>query len=143
MRATVAPWIRDFANVETASGQLSHGHTAVTEAYYLARAIDAPDASAVLNRLGRSTASTDAKTSPTRAFMVVDDPVDEYPWVNCGVPEPQTPPSSSGRGRLCWSNKNRGGAKGTRTPNPLLAKQVRYQLRHGPAHAAACFVPEP
>ena len=27
---------------------------------------------------------------------------------------------------------NAGGAKGTRTPNPLLAKQVRYQLRHGP-----------
>ena len=27
---------------------------------------------------------------------------------------------------------NCGGAKGTRTPNPLLAKQVRYQLRHGP-----------
>jgi hypothetical protein len=26
-----------------------------------------------------------------------------------------------------------GGAKGTRTPNPLLAKQVRYQLRHGPS----------
>ena len=25
------------------------------------------------------------------------------------------------------------GAKGTRTPNPLLAKQVRYQLRHGPS----------
>ena len=25
-----------------------------------------------------------------------------------------------------------GGPKGTRTPNPLLAKQVRYQLRHGP-----------
>src|SRR5450759_3151543 len=25
-----------------------------------------------------------------------------------------------------------GGAKGTRTPNPLLAKQVRYHLRHGP-----------
>ena len=24
------------------------------------------------------------------------------------------------------------GAKGTRTPNPLLAKQVRYQLRHSP-----------
>ena len=29
-----------------------------------------------------------------------------------------------------------GGAKGTRTPNPLLAKQVRYQLRHGPWVAA-------
>src|SRR5690242_11626332 len=28
-----------------------------------------------------------------------------------------------------------GGAKGTRTPNPLLAKQVRYQLRHGPEPA--------
>ena len=28
-----------------------------------------------------------------------------------------------------------GGAKGTRTPNPLLAKQVRYQLRHGPVCA--------
>jgi Family of unknown function (DUF5318) len=26
----------------------------------------------------------------------------------------------------------RGGANGTRTRNPLLAKQVRYQLRHGP-----------
>lgn len=25
-----------------------------------------------------------------------------------------------------------GGGKGTRTPNPLLAKQVRYQLRHTP-----------
>ena len=24
------------------------------------------------------------------------------------------------------------GANGTRTRNPLLAKQVRYQLRHGP-----------
>ena len=30
-----------------------------------------------------------------------------------------------------------GGAKGTRTPNPLLAKQVRYQLRHGPQRAGA------
>ena len=30
-----------------------------------------------------------------------------------------------------------GGAKGTRTPNPLLAKQVRYQLRHGPGRPAA------
>ncbi|VXC51878.1 conserved hypothetical protein [Aeromicrobium sp. 9AM] len=30
-------------------------------------------------------------------------------------------------GRLSFS-----GAEGTRTPNPLLAKQVRYQLRHGP-----------
>jgi len=35
--------------------------------------------------------------------------------------------SREGKGPL-----NCGGAKGTRTPNPLLAKQVRYQLRHGP-----------
>ena len=27
------------------------------------------------------------------------------------------------------------GGKGTRTPNPLLAKQVRYQLRHTPVRA--------
>jgi hypothetical protein len=32
----------------------------------------------------------------------------------------------------CKPALTRGGAKGTRTPNPLLAKQVRYQLRHGP-----------
>ena len=30
------------------------------------------------------------------------------------------------------SNKLSGGANGTRTRNPLLAKQVRYQLRHSP-----------
>ncbi len=30
-------------------------------------------------------------------------------------------------GPLTW-----GGGEGTRTPNPLLAKQVRYQLRHAP-----------
>ena len=32
-----------------------------------------------------------------------------------------------------------GGAKGTRTPNPLLAKQVRYQLRHGPRRAGCDY----
>ena len=34
--------------------------------------------------------------------------------------------------QACSDLRKRGGAKGTRTPNPLLAKQVRYQLRHGP-----------
>lgn len=29
------------------------------------------------------------------------------------------------------------GANETRTRNPLLAKQVRYQLRHGPAERSA------
>ena len=35
--------------------------------------------------------------------------------------------SGGRKGPLTW-----GGGEGTRTPNPLLAKQVRYQLRHGP-----------
>ncbi len=39
-----------------------------------------------------------------------------------------------------------GGGKGTRTPNPLLAKQVRYQLRHtprrdSPSHRVGVFGP--
>ena len=42
----------------------------------------------------------------------------------CGRPRPA--------GSAPRPTRNRGGAKGTRTPNPLLAKQVRYQLRHGP-----------
>ena len=41
--------------------------------------------------------------------------------------EPKEALSRKGKGPLTC-----GGAKGTRTPNPLLAKQVRYQLRHGP-----------
>ncbi len=32
----------------------------------------------------------------------------------------------------CCLNSFSSGGKGTRTPNPLLAKQVRYQLRHTP-----------
>lgn len=36
-------------------------------------------------------------------------------------------PRAGARGLSC------GGGKGTRTPNPLLAKQMRYQLRHAPA----------
>jgi hypothetical protein len=40
--------------------------------------------------------------------------------------------SESARQETLKVDLTRGGAKGTRTPNPLLAKQVRYQLRHGP-----------
>ena len=34
-----------------------------------------------------------------------------------------------------------GGGKGTRTPNPLLAKQVRYQLRHAPIRSNPSIIP--
>ena len=42
--------------------------------------------------------------------------------------------------------RSSGGGKGTRTPNPLLAKQVRYQLRHtprrdSPSHRVGVFGP--
>lgn len=41
---------------------------------------------------------------------------------------PQVPAMTRGKVRTFRS----GGASGTRTRNPLLAKQVRYHLRHGP-----------
>src|SRR4051812_17306397 len=42
------------------------------------------------------------------------------------------PPSPADvEGLLSW-----GGGEGTRTPNPLLAKQVRCQLRHAPSYPA-------
>jgi hypothetical protein len=34
-----------------------------------------------------------------------------------------------------------GGGTGTRTPNPLLAKQVRYQLRHAPIRSNPSIIP--
>lgn len=34
-----------------------------------------------------------------------------------------------------------GGGTGTRTPNPLLAKQVRYQLRHAPIRSNQTIIP--
>ena len=34
-----------------------------------------------------------------------------------------------------------GGGTGTRTPNPLLAKQVRYQLRHAPEMELLQYIP--
>ena len=40
---------------------------------------------------------------------------------------------------LSLSSPKRGG-EGTRTPNPLLAKQMRYQLRHAPASAENRYV---
>src|SRR5690348_7066593 len=36
--------------------------------------------------------------------------------------------------------ENRSGAEGTRTPDPLHAMQVRYQLRHSPGNAASLAV---
>lgn len=46
-------------DLETASGQLGHGDTAVTETYYLERSVESPNATAVFDRLGPSTADMD------------------------------------------------------------------------------------
>jgi integrase len=43
---------------------------------------------------------------------------------------PQRPSSRIGRGPLTCVDI--GGAEGTRTPDPLVANEVRYQLRHSP-----------
>jgi hypothetical protein len=45
-------------------------------------------------------------------------------------------PAGSTASNLALTSEN-SGANGTRTRNPLLAKQVRYQLRHGPVVAVA------
>jgi hypothetical protein len=38
---------------------------------------------------------------------------------------------------MAWTEvqATKGGAEGTRTPDPHTASVVRYQLRHGPLHA--------
>ena len=43
---------------------------------------------------------------------------------------PQKPSSRIGKGPLACGDI--GGAEGTRTPDPLVANEVRYQLRHSP-----------
>ena len=43
---------------------------------------------------------------------------------------PWSPGHSPGPGRFSYLAK--GGAEGTRTPDPHTASVVRYQLRHGP-----------
>ena len=43
--------------------------------------------------------------------------------------------------RLALSLFSYGGGTGTRTPNPLLAKQVRYQLRHAPIRSNPTIIP--
>ena len=53
----------------------------------------------------------------------------------------QSERSRKGRRRRYVPNR-RGGAEETRTPDPLLAKEVLYQLSYGPrgskAHSAPC-----
>lgn len=52
-------------DLETASGQLGHGDTAVTETYYLERSVESPNAT-VFDRLGPSTADMDGMTPEMR-----------------------------------------------------------------------------
>ena len=62
--------------METAS-VISRTDTSLTEAYNLERSVDAPDATAVLDRLGPSTAGLDDPNPPVAASIVVADRVDE------------------------------------------------------------------
>jgi hypothetical protein len=44
---------------------------------------------------------------------------------------------TAGTGMLPLFQRFSGGAEGTRTPDPLHAMQVRYQLRHSPGFTLA------
>jgi hypothetical protein len=52
-------------------------------------------------------------------------------------PEPSRSPWKSAK-KWALARNYAGGANGTRTRNPLLAKQVRYLLRHGPWQSFPC-----
>lgn len=62
MRATVATWVKRFADLDTASAQLGHGDTTVTEDHYIERAMNGPDTRSILDRL-----------APTDGSQAVDD----------------------------------------------------------------------
>ncbi len=68
-----------------------------------------------------------------------------HTWAT-GEPDSSPPERRRLRTILVRSLRVSGGGKGTRTPNPLLAKQVRYQLRHtprreSPSHRVRVFGP--
>ena len=85
-----------------------------------------------------STATTSASSTPPPANSSANSPSTPTGTTNPSAdhPDPSRKPEirTPDRGPDCPGSLERshGGAKGTRTPNPLLAKQVRYQLRHGP-----------
>ncbi len=55
------------------------------------------------------------------------------PWFEQSPGKQKTRPAEGQAGFPCTSCLNfSSGAKGTRTPDPLHAMQVRYQLRHSP-----------
>src|SRR3954451_51636 len=85
-----------------------------------------------------------ASTTSDRPCSLSDQPVPSAPAAAC-CSSRRSPTSGawrwwrtakpSGSGSVttkCGSQLTFGGAEGTRTPDPLLAKQVRYQLRHSP-----------
>ena len=60
-------------------------------------------------------------------YVQVRPMIDAFAAVLPGGTSMKEAPPGTREGPLTW-----GGGEGTRTPNPLLAKQVRYQLRHAP-----------
>ncbi|MBF9135532.1 tyrosine-type recombinase/integrase [Plantactinospora sp. S1510] len=51
-RKTVATLIKDEADTKSASAQLGHSSEEVTDTYYIAKPVQAPDVSEILERLG-------------------------------------------------------------------------------------------
>lgn len=51
MRATVATWVKRLADLDTASEQLGHGDTGVTQEHYIEQVTMGPDVRTILDRL--------------------------------------------------------------------------------------------
>ncbi|GAB2920802.1 hypothetical protein GCM10027280_04750 [Micromonospora polyrhachis] len=58
-RKTVATLIKNEADTKSAAAQLGHSSEEVTDTYYIAKPVQAPDVSSILERLG---------TSPNRQY---------------------------------------------------------------------------
>ena len=57
-------------------------------------------------------------------------------WLSSTWPPSRPLDAGSGGGQRNLPKQRNGGAEGTRTPDPLVANEVRYQLRHSPLTAS-------